>query len=111
MCRPAVRRANPTANPSANPFYEVLFCAVLLTPGGCRMRDGSSEQLVIPEVVRTNLYVAPGGSDANPGTQAEPFRTIKRAAQVVTQEDRDALRAKRVDDGCHTDCQTGAIQS
>ena len=32
-----------------------------------------------------------------------------RAAQVVTQEDRDALRAKRVDDGCHTDCQTGAI--
>lgn len=34
-----------------------------------------------------------------------------RAAQVVTQEDRDALRAKRVDDGCHTDCQTGAIQS
>ncbi|MEN3276075.1 MAG: hypothetical protein V7631_1865 [Massilia sp.] len=80
MSRPANRPANPTANP----IFAVLFCAVLFLPGGCRLRDGSSEQLVIPEVVRTNLYVAPGGSDANPGTQAEPFRTIKRAAQVVT---------------------------
>ena len=76
MSHPAVRRANP--------FFAVLFCAVLLTLDGCRLRDGSSEQLVIPEVVRTNLYVAPGGSDGNPGTEAEPFRTLARAAQVVT---------------------------
>ena len=30
-----------------------------------------------------NYYVAPAGSDANPGTQAAPFRTIKKAASVV----------------------------
>jgi len=69
---------------AANPLLAVLSCAIVLVLSGCRLREGSSEQLVIPEVVRTNLFVAPGGSDANPGTQAEPFRTIARAAQVVT---------------------------
>jgi hypothetical protein len=68
----------------ARPLLAVLFCAFLLVLGGCRLREGAPEQLVIPEVVRTNLFVAPGGSDANPGTQSEPFRTIARAAQVVT---------------------------
>ncbi|MGJ9419571.1 DUF1565 domain-containing protein [Massilia sp. CMS3.1] len=72
------------ANRSANPLFAVLFCAILLVLDGCRLSEGSSEQLVIPEVVRTNLFVAPNGSDANPGTQSEPFRTIGRAAQVVT---------------------------
>ena len=31
----------------------------------------------------TNYYVATTGSDANPGTQSAPFRTIKKAASVV----------------------------
>ena len=78
---PAARRER--ADP-ANPLLAVLCCALLLGLDGCHLRDGSSEQVVVPEVVRTNLYVAPNGSDANPGTQAEPFRTIARAAQVVT---------------------------
>jgi hypothetical protein len=34
-----------------------------------------------PAVAR--YYVAPGGSDANPGTAAAPFRTIQRAADVA----------------------------
>lgn len=68
----------------AKPLLAALFCALLLGLGGCRLREGSSEQMVIPEVVRSNLFVAPGGSDANSGTQSEPFRTIARAAQVVT---------------------------
>ena len=72
------------AHRPANPLLAVLFCAILLVLDGCRLREGSSEDLVIPEVVRTNLFVAPNGSDANPGTQSEPFRTIARAAQVVT---------------------------
>ena len=29
------------------------------------------------------LYVAPGGADANPGTEAAPLRTIARAAQLA----------------------------
>ncbi|QNA88817.1 DUF1565 domain-containing protein [Massilia sp. Dwa41.01b] len=86
MPRPAPR-STPSSRAHGNPanaWHAVLFCALLLGLDGCRLRDGSSEQLVVPEVVRTNLYVAPNGSDANPGTQAEPFRTIGRAAQVVT---------------------------
>ncbi|HMJ55479.1 MAG TPA: right-handed parallel beta-helix repeat-containing protein [Polyangiaceae bacterium] len=34
-------------------------------------------------VVATNLYVSTAGSDTNPGTQALPFRTWKRAAQLA----------------------------
>ncbi|OON63353.1 hypothetical protein B0920_08160 [Massilia sp. KIM] len=59
----------------------ILFAALL---SGCRLRDGGGEQLVVPELVRTHLYVAPNGSDSNPGTRAEPFRTLGRAAQVVS---------------------------
>lgn len=51
---------------------------------GCRLHNGGDEQLVVAELVRTNLYVAPNGSDSNPGTRAEPLRTLARAAQVVT---------------------------
>jgi len=80
----AVFRAARPAHRPAHPLFAVLCCALLLVLDGCRWREGASEQLVVPEVVRTNLYVAPNGSDANPGTEAEPFRTISRAAQVVT---------------------------
>ncbi|WP_020656176.1 DUF1565 domain-containing protein [Massilia niastensis] len=51
---------------------------------GCGLRDGGGENLVAPELVRTHLYVAPGGSDSSPGTRAEPFRTLGRAAQVAS---------------------------
>lgn len=61
-----------------------LPCCLMVSLAACRMRDGGPEQLVIPEVVRANLYVSPSGNDSNPGTQDEPFRTIVRAAQVVT---------------------------
>ena len=33
--------------------------------------------------VETTLYVAPGGNDANPGTQAQPFATLEKARQAV----------------------------
>ena len=29
------------------------------------------------------FYVAPNGSDANPGTEAKPFATIEKARQAV----------------------------
>ncbi|GAB3458614.1 hypothetical protein GCM10027321_14560 [Massilia terrae] len=61
-----------------------LPCCLVVALAACRMRAGGSEQLVIPEVVRANLYVSPSGNDSNPGTADEPFRTIMRAAQVVT---------------------------
>jgi len=67
---------------SKPPITTLLCCLVLL--GGCRMRDAASEEMVIPQAVRTHLYVAPGGSDSNPGTLEEPFRTLTRAAQAAT---------------------------
>ncbi len=43
--------------------------------------------LAVPPLPAAELFVATDGSDANPGTQAEPFATFERA--------RDALRTKR----------------
>ncbi|SFD10384.1 right-handed parallel beta-helix repeat-containing protein [Massilia yuzhufengensis] len=63
-------------------LFGALVLAVLLS--GCRLREPGQEDLVIPELVRTHLYVAPSGSDSNPGTRDEPFRTLTRAAQAVT---------------------------
>lgn len=62
------------------------WLALLLAPllSGCRLREPGQEDLVIPELVRTHLYVAPSGSDSNPGTRDEPFRTLTRAAQAAT---------------------------
>ncbi len=37
----------------------------------------------------TRWYVAPGGSDANPGTEARPFATIEQARQAVRAVNRD----------------------
>ena len=80
----------PTA-PSAAAYLR--RCALLLGMLGmlagslliaCSGRDGEGGRLVIPEVVRTHVYVAPGGNDSDPGTSAEPFRTLARAAQVAT---------------------------
>ncbi|MFC0251640.1 right-handed parallel beta-helix repeat-containing protein [Massilia consociata] len=68
--------------PLAAPFVAMLLLAAVLS--GCRLREHGQEDLVIPELVRTHLYVAPSGSDSNPGTRDEPFRTLTRAAQAVT---------------------------
>lgn len=64
----------------------VLLAALALAAllSGCRLREAGQEDLVIPELVRTHLYVAPSGSDSNPGTRDEPFRTLTRAAQAAT---------------------------
>ena len=37
------------------------------------------------ELLPCTLYVAPTGSDSNPGTQAAPFKSIQKAAEVVDQ--------------------------
>jgi hypothetical protein len=40
-----------------------------------------------------SYYVAPTGSDSNDGTEAKPFRSIQRAAEVVQPGDRVLVRA------------------
>ena len=79
-------RPLPIALPFARPLAR-LFLLWILTGAalaGCRLRDGDHDMLVPAELVRTHLFVGPGGSDSNPGTRAEPFRTLTRAAQVAT---------------------------
>lgn len=71
------------ALPLLRRVLSVAPCCAMVLLAACT-RESSSEQLVVPEVVRAHLYVAPNGSDSNPGTQDEPFRTIGRAAQIVT---------------------------
>jgi hypothetical protein len=64
------------------------FGLALLLPG-CSAREPS---LVPAEVVTDStlpareagdLYVSPHGSDSNPGTESEPFKTIRRAAEAA----------------------------
>jgi len=62
----------------------LLACLAGFLLSGCRLRETGQEDLVIPELVRTHLYVSPSGSDSNPGTRDEPFRTLTRAAQALT---------------------------
>lgn len=49
----------------------------------CTAED-SPAVTVVAEVVPTELYVAPDGQDANPGTRTAPLRSLARAAQLVT---------------------------
>jgi hypothetical protein len=48
----------------------------------CTVQD-NHPVTVTPQVVPTELYVAPDGLDSNPGTRAAPLRTLARVAQVV----------------------------
>lgn len=79
-----------TVRSAGRPLFRSLPAALLgalcvaLMLSGCRLRETGQEDLVIPELVRTHLYVSPSGSDSNPGTRDEPFRTLTRAAQAVT---------------------------
>jgi hypothetical protein len=57
--------------------------ALLLLLSACTVRDKPAVA-VTPQVVPTDVFVAPSGLDSNPGTRNAPLRTLARAAQVVT---------------------------
>jgi hypothetical protein len=61
-------------------FFIAYLNGLLL--GGCTVKD-TPPVAVTPQVVPTELYVAPDGLDSNPGTRAAPLRTLARAAQMV----------------------------
>ena len=51
-------------------------------------------QIVVPvEALAHIYYVAPNGNDANPGTLAQPWRTIQHAADTLTAGDTVYIRA------------------
>ncbi len=53
--------------------------------------------LATPAFAATTYYVAPQGSDSSPGTKAEPFATIQKAADIVVPGDTVIVR-----DGVYT---------
>jgi hypothetical protein len=60
-----------------------LLCAcAVLAAAGCTVKDNRTVT-VTPQVVPTELYVAPDGLDSNPGTRTAPLRSLARAAQLV----------------------------
>jgi hypothetical protein len=62
----------------------LLAAAVLaFLVAGCTVKDDHTVA-VTPQIVPTELYVAPDGLDSNPGTRAAPLRSLARAAQLVT---------------------------
>jgi hypothetical protein len=61
-------------------WLSVLLAVVL---AGCTVKDDHTVA-VTPQVVPTELWVAPDGLDSNPGTRAAPLRSLARAAQLVT---------------------------
>jgi len=65
-------------------FIAIAPIACLMTClAACTAKENRADT-VKPEVVPTQLFVAPGGLDSNPGTRAAPLRTLARAAQLVT---------------------------
>jgi hypothetical protein len=58
--------------------------ALLLAPLLCACTVSDKPAVAVtPQVVPTELFVAPSGLDSNPGTRNAPVRTLARAAQVV----------------------------
>ena len=48
--------------------------------------------IFLPFVMQAQYYVSPEGSDQNPGTQAEPFQTIQKAAGIMIAGDTCFIR-------------------
>jgi hypothetical protein len=55
-----------------------------LTKAARGLLPGLLGLLIAAPAGAADLYVAPEGDDANPGTMAEPFKTIVKAAEVAT---------------------------
>jgi parallel beta-helix repeat protein len=61
--------------------YKSVIFIVLITSTGVAYMSRATREL---QPVGYNVYVATAGSDTNPGSQSEPFRTVQRAASLAT---------------------------
>jgi hypothetical protein len=61
----------------------LLLLACVLALAACTVKENHNVQ-VSPQIVPTELFLAPDGLDSNPGTRAAPLRSLARAAQLVT---------------------------
>lgn len=62
-----------------------LTGAILLAAGAAACRTGDDD-------MKADFYVAPGGSDTNPGTVRKPFATLARARDAARAAKKDGLR-------------------
>jgi hypothetical protein len=62
----------------------LLFALLALLALAACTGEGGREVQVTPQIVPTELFLAPDGLDSNPGTRAAPLRSLARAAQLVT---------------------------
>jgi len=49
----------------------------------CCLQSNLTAQTVDFDHIVLSVYVSPGGNDANPGTEAQPFKTIARAQEAI----------------------------
>jgi parallel beta-helix repeat protein len=61
-------------------YKPVIFIVLIALTGFAYISSATPER----PPVGYHLYVSPAGSDLNSGSRSEPFRTIERAASVVT---------------------------
>jgi parallel beta-helix repeat protein len=61
-------------------YKPAIFALLIAFTGAAYVGSATPES----EPAGYNVHVATTGSDANPGSQAEPFRTIQRAASMAT---------------------------
>ncbi|MGH8187007.1 MAG: right-handed parallel beta-helix repeat-containing protein, partial [Steroidobacteraceae bacterium] len=60
----------------------VIACLALLA--ACADPEQRTESETEGAAIGRTYYVAPGGSNSNPGTQAAPFATLQKAHDVAT---------------------------
>ncbi len=62
----------------------ILFCVLaLMLPLAAQAHPSAAVGVSLAAAIFASYYVAPNGSDSNPGTLAAPFQTITRARDVV----------------------------
>ena len=87
-CRPE-RTAVRLPPPSLPHLLLLSACSAAVTGAAAAVIDGAADPTLLPAAGR-DLYVAPDGDDANPGSRHAPLRTIGAAARLAAAAGRGA---------------------
>jgi hypothetical protein len=71
----------------------ILFVPILVSSGGKAVAPLDTS---IPENTGKTYYVSTSGDDANPGTSAQPFKTIQKAAEQAMANKRERIGTRIV---------------
>ena len=95
MAQPVSHRESVgTYRPSSHICSRPRASRPKLSPSATRRTFGASPlELLEARHLLSAYFVSPSGSDANPGTEAAPWRTLQRAAEAVLPGDVVTARA------------------